>query len=84
MTGQLALFDGVRLEPTIAMRRGVAYVTQCARCGTLVCVPSSGLAQTAPVCTKRKLGPCSACGHERWWSQRLPVGPFRATDDGAA
>lgn len=64
--------EGVRLEPTEAMRAGLAYLTQCSGCGLLAAVVGGLDDEPAP----RKLGACPACGCEQWWRQDLPVGPF--------
>ena len=62
----------MRLEPTEAMRAGLAYLTQCSGCGLLAAVVGGLDDEPAP----RKLGACPACGCEQWWRQELPVGPF--------
>lgn len=59
---------GLDIQPTIAMRKGVAWVDQCARCGILAAVPGG----------TDDLGPCPACGEDTWLKQALPVGPFRS------
>lgn len=64
--------EGVRLEPTEAMRAGLAYLMQCSGCGLLAAVVGGLDDEPAP----RKLGACPACGCEQWWRQGLPVGPF--------
>lgn len=67
--------EEVVLEPTIAMARGEAFVSQCAWCGALLCASR-----------EVKLGLCPACGvDDGWWEQMLPVGPFnlRSHDDEA-
>lgn len=64
---------GLHLEPTIAIRRGEAYVVQCSACGLLAAIPS---AHDRP---PHQLGACPVCGHAgRWSQQHVPVGPFSA------
>lgn len=60
------------------MRRGLAWVAQCAQCGLLAAVVGGLGDDPAPT----RLGACPACGHGRWWRQRLPVGPFRPAGNG--
>lgn len=67
---QLDIFTSMRIEPTISMRRGDAYLTQCAWCGTLLAVPSPP--------KRGDIGACPICGGTRWWYQdNDAVGPFR-------
>ncbi len=69
---QLDIFTAMDLEPTIAMRRGDAYLTQCANCGTLLAVPSPP--------KRTDIGPCPICEGTKWWHQDTDaVGPFRIT-----
>ena len=69
---QLDIFTSMGIEPTIAMRRGDAYLSQCAQCGTLVAVPSPP--------KPNELGACPMCGEAKWWRQDYhSVGPFRIT-----
>lgn len=63
--------DGVRIRPTIAMRRGRSYITQCGWCG-LVAMVTSSASSAAP----SKLGACPSCGHGEWWFQGRSVGAF--------
>jgi hypothetical protein len=65
---------GLRLEPTIAMRRGEQYVVQCVNCGALLAVSTLN-GHRHP----HELGPCPACHETRGWSQQhVPVGPYTA------
>jgi len=56
---------GLRLEPTIAMKRGEQQVFQHSRCGTVVVRSSLDLAG--------EIGPCPSCTHpdEPWWQQKI-------------
>jgi predicted RNA-binding Zn-ribbon protein involved in translation (DUF1610 family) len=63
--GELFPTDVVH-EPTIAERAGDSIVTQCARCGLLVCAAA-----------RFTLGPCPACSNSTWWRQDPNTGPFR-------
>lgn len=65
---------GLHLEPTIAMRRGEAYVAQCMGCGSLMAI--SEAIGTRPL---TDLGPCPGCASKRWNLQHVPVGPFSAS-----
>jgi hypothetical protein len=58
---QLELFPDIELRLTPAMAAGDSWVTQCAQCGVLVCVPSFG---------PKNLGACPACAGCTWWHQR--------------
>ncbi len=67
---QLSIFDVMRIEPTISMRQGKAFLTQCGSCGTLIAAPGKPPAVT--------LGPCPVCWGTTWWTQHThTVGPFR-------
>jgi len=65
---------GLHLEPTIAMRRGEAYVCQCMACGSLMAISSS--VGTRPL---TELGACPGCANKRWLLQHVKVGPFSAS-----
>lgn len=82
----LALQDslplGVTLKHTVASKRGQQWVEQCAHCGTLICVSSTGAQHT----TRGKLGACPACGDTRWTLQYVPsdgLGMFLIDKDAA-
>jgi uncharacterized paraquat-inducible protein A len=60
----------MRIEPTISMERGDAFVSQCNYCGLLVCVPGSATGH-------RRLAGCPSCDKQSWSRQSLPVGPFK-------
>lgn len=55
---------GLRVEPTVAMRRGEQQIFQHSNCGTVVV--RSSLDQTGD-----RLGPCPSCTkpNEPWWNQ---------------
>lgn len=64
---------GLHLEPTIAMRRGQAWIEQCMSCGTLVAVSgSTNPDQRVP------LEACPVCGLSNWKRQDVGVGPVSA------
>jgi hypothetical protein len=56
---------GLRLEPTVAMKRGEQQVFQHSRCGTVVVRSSLDMAGD--------LGLCPSCNHpdEPWWQQKI-------------
>lgn len=64
------LLAGLELKQTIASKRGQQWVEQCAWCGTLVCVSSSGAERV----TRGQLGACPACGQTKhgWSLQHVP------------
>jgi hypothetical protein len=64
---------GLALQPTIAMRRGEAYVAACQSCGSLMAI--SEAIGTRPL---TDLGACPGCATQRWSLQTAPVGPFHA------
>lgn len=71
---QLELFTDVAIRPTPAMRRGDAFLAQCAWCGTLVCVPGPSVDGTP---RRPDLGACPSCRRSAgWWRQDLGNGPF--------
>jgi len=71
---QLEMFPDIQLRATPSLARGKATISQCAHCGTLVCVPGPGIDGTP---NTHALGRCPSCGREAgWWRQSPGVGPF--------
>jgi predicted nucleic acid-binding Zn-ribbon protein len=63
---------GLVQTPAMRKRDDAAVIHQCSGCGALVARTSD-----AP----GLLGPCPVCGERKtWWSQHVPVGPFRDPD----
>lgn len=62
---------GLHFKPTIAMRRGEAYVAQCMGYGSLIAISESS--GTRPL---SDLAACPGCASKRWNLQHVPVGPF--------
>ena len=71
---QLELFPTINVRATIALRQESATLSQCAHCGTLVCVPGHHIDGTP---NNHKLTTCPSCGRDAgWWRQDPGVGPF--------
>jgi hypothetical protein len=70
---RLDLFPALGLSPTPSqLAVGRMTLHQCSQCGLLVSAPDCG-----PYRADDHLGPCPRCERRGWWSEDLPVGPFR-------